>query len=322
MVTEYRKARAEEADDILDFINYVFSQAHQPHDFKKFNPALYDSGYPFWKEHYVAVRDGRIKATLSVSKREADCAGIHLTRAHIGQVSVHPYERGAGHMKALLAMADEDMRADGYDFAELNGQRQRYEYFGYTQGNVRYALEVTTTNMRHTLAGRTPRLVYREGQLFDEAGRVRGRLAGGLTLDDYSLAADACAAYFAATGKSALKLMAAPYETDCLRAVSAFCENTQLQPTMQYRLYHFDRVLEAGLRLKAQAGLLPDGEARINVEGKTWRAVCKGGSVSVSPDAGEGTTPLDLMKAQELLFSPLSRVLYPDMPPEWFPISM
>ena len=33
-MVEFRKARREDADDILDFINYVFSQAHRPHDFK------------------------------------------------------------------------------------------------------------------------------------------------------------------------------------------------------------------------------------------------------------------------------------------------
>ena len=312
---EYRKARAEEAADILDFINYVFSQAHRPHDFKKFNPAMYGGDYPFWKEHYVAVRDGRIKATLSVSKRESDCAGVHLTRAHIGQVSVHPYERGEGHMKHLMRMADEDMSNAGYDYAELNGLRQRYQYFGYTQG--------TPTNIRHTLGGAEPRLTFRDGTLLDEAGAQRGTLQGGrLTLDDYSLAADACAAYLSATGVDSLRLSVAPYETACLRAVGAFCEDTALQNTMQYRVYHFDRVLRAGLGLRAAAGLLPDGEATLNVEGETWHMACRDGRVTVEPGDPAAAPALTRMQAQELMFSPLSRALYPDMPPEWFPITL
>lgn len=319
-MTEYRKARAEEAGDILDFINYVFSQAHHPHDFKKFNPAMYDSDYPFWKDHYVAVRDGRIKATLSVSKRESNCGGMLLTRAHIGQVSVHPYERGAGHMKALMHLADENMHAAGYDLAELNGLRQRYEYFGYTQGNVRYVLDITPTNMRHTLSGRTPCLDYRGGQLIDKAGHVRGEMHNTLQLDDFSLAADACAAYFAATGKDSLRLTAAPYETDCLRAVGAFCESTSLQTTMQYRVYRFDRVLEAALRLKAKA--LPDGEVLLNIEGRPLHVSCRAGHVCVCPAKECDSPALSAMQAQEMMFSPLSRALYPEMPPEWFPISL
>lgn len=320
---EYRKARAEEAADILDFINYVFSQAHRPHDFKKFNPAMYGGDYPFWKEHYVAVRDGRIKATLSVSKRESDCAGVHLTRAHIGQVSVHPYERGEGHMKHLMRMADEDMAAAGYDYAELNGLRQRYQYFGYTQGNVRYMLDVTPTNIRHTLGEAAPRLIWQDGRLLDGEGVQHGALNGGrLTLDDYSLAADACAAYLSATGADSLRLSVAPYETACLRAIGAFCENTTLQTTMQYRVYHFDRVLLAGLGLRAAAGLLPDGEATLNVEGEAWHMVCKDGKATVEPGDPAAAPMLTKMQAQDLMFSPLSRALYPDMPAEWFPISL
>lgn len=320
---EYRKARAEEAADILDFINYVFSQAHHPHDFKKFNPAMYGGDYPFWKEHYVAVRDGRIKATLSISKREADCAGVHLTRGHVGQVSVHPYERGEGHMKHLMRMADEDMAAAGYDFAELNGLRQRYQYFGYTQGNVRYWLEITSTNIRHTLGEAELRLTWQDGKLFDAAGVQRGTLDGGrLTLDDYALAADACAAYLRAKGTDKMALSAAPYETACLRAVGAFCENTELKHTMQYRVYHFDRVLLAGLSLRAAAGLLSDGEATLNIEGEAWHMACRGGEVTVEPGNPAAAPALTKMQAQELMFSPLSRVLYPDMPAEWFPITL
>ena len=320
---EYRKARAEEAADILDFINYVFSQAHRPHDFKKHNPAMYGGDYPFWKEHYVAVRDGRIKATLSVSRREADCAGVHLTRAHIGQVSVHPYERGEGHMKQLMHMADADMMAAGYDFAELNGLRQRYQYFGYTQGGVRYRLDVSSTNIRHTLGEAEPRLTCRDGALFDAAGNQRGTLQfGRLTLDDYAFAADACAAYLKATGADTVALSVAPYETACLKAVGAFCEYTTLEHTMQYRVYHFDRVLLAGLKLRADAGLLPDGEATLNVEGAAWHMVCKDGKVTVEPGDPAVAPVLTKMQAQELMFSPLSRVLYPDMPAEWFPITL
>ena len=125
-----------------------------------------------------------------------------------------------------------------------------------------------------------------------------------------------------ATGADSLRLSVAPYETACLRTVGAFCENTTLQTTMQYRVYHFDRVLLAGLGLRAAAGLLPDGEATLNVEGEAWHMVCKDGKATVEPGDPAAAPMLTKMQAQDLMFSPLSRALYPDMPAEWFPISL
>ena len=129
-MVEYRKARAEDAADILDFINYVFSQAHRPHDFKKLNPRMYASDYPFWEDHYVAVENGKIRGTLSVTRIERE-------------------------------------RAGGFDLAELNGLRQRYEYFGYTQGDCRLRARITPTNVRQMFrrrllpsSGTMPKLLH------------------------------------------------------------------------------------------------------------------------------------------------------------------
>ena len=332
-MVEYRKARAEEADDILDFINYVFSQAHNPHDFKKFNPAMYDSGYPFWKEHYVAVENGRIKATLSITKKETERAGMKLIHGHVGQVSVHPYSRGAGHMKELMRMADEDMQRDGWDFAELNGLRQRYEYFGYTQGDCRCMMTVTSTNIRHALKGkessfgvrqRTDNTIWEtKWDLLDENGNAVGMVGKGtLVLDDLSRAPEACDAFFRASGETMMTISAPLYDTERIRAISSFCEDVMFKTRMQYRVYHFDRFLKAGLTLRAQAGLLQDGERTIEIDGKPLRIAVKDGQVTVEEGrAGEGRK-LTAMQAQEMMFSTASAALYPDMPAGWFPISL
>jgi hypothetical protein len=69
----------------------------------------------------------------------------------IGMVSVHPYSRSSGFMKALMNMALEDMKQDGVIFSGLGGQRQRYEYFGYTPAGLLYRFECSKTNIRHFL---------------------------------------------------------------------------------------------------------------------------------------------------------------------------
>ena len=72
-------------------------------------------------------------------------AGKPLRAAGIGTVSVHPYARGEGHMKKLMHMTLEECRENGADLAMLGGQRQRYEYFGFTQQEVNKILEDTGT---------------------------------------------------------------------------------------------------------------------------------------------------------------------------------
>ena len=67
---------------------------------------------------------------------------------------------------------------------------------------------------------------------------------------------------------------------------------------------------------------VPDGEATLNVEGEAWHMVCKDGKATVEPGDPAAAPMLTKMQAQDLMFSPLSRALHPDMPAEWFPISL
>lgn len=332
-MVEYRMARAEEAADILDFINYVFSQAHRPHDFKKFNPPMYDSDYPFWKEHYVAVENGRIKATLSVTQKEAECAGTTLTYGYIGQVSVHPYERGAGHMKRLMQMVDETALKLDYDFCKLGGLRQRYGYFGYTQGDPHYEMAVTTTNTRHALRGRecalTAKQRHFEGgwnyryDLVNEAGKCVGIIGNNtMELDDLSLVADACEAFFRASGEKEYLLTAELHDTERIRAINAMCEWIKLANHSMYKIYHFDRFLKALLCKRAQYSPMANGELKLDIEGQALCLQVENGKVQVLPGTNGEGLQLTRYQAQEMLFSPATRALYPETPLGWFPASI
>jgi len=332
-MVEYRRARAEEAADILDFINYVFSQAHKPHDFSKFNPPMYGSDYPFWKEHYVAVEEGRIKATLSVTERQIERGGETFTYGHIGQVSVHPYARGEGHMKRLMHMAIDDMINNGFDFAELGGQRQRYGYFGFTQGGPHYEMSISTTNTRHALQGRECTLTARqrphEGgwsckyDILDENGVVVGRAGDHLLeLDDPYLAPEACEAYFRASGENRMSVSAELNEAERIRVLNSFCESVSLVNRSMYRIYRFEKYIRAALTLRAQEGRLHDGEMDLQIDRRPLRIEVKDGEVSVSPGLEGQGVYLTAMQAQEMIFSPASPALYPDAPAGWFPATI
>jgi len=151
-MAEFIRADKSLKADVLDFINYVFSHAHCPHDFKKLIPKVYrDEKEAFNGIHYAAVEEGKIRAVITNLLMEEQVGGQTITYGMIGNVSVHPYARGKGYMKALMKMVKEDAQKDGADVLVLGGQRQRYQYFGFEPVGVRYRFQITKTNIRHCM---------------------------------------------------------------------------------------------------------------------------------------------------------------------------
>jgi predicted acetyltransferase len=148
----FGRAGPENYDDTIDFADFVFSQAHQPHDFVKVLPKLYKREYFMDGIHYIASEGGKIKAMVGAYPLKYEFGGgIVLPGRGIGAVSVHPRSRSKGYMKVLMNMALEDMKKDGIVFSCLSGRRQRYEYFGYTPAGTNYVFTVGEANIRHTL---------------------------------------------------------------------------------------------------------------------------------------------------------------------------
>ncbi len=144
----YTKAEPKDREDIIDFINYVFSNAHNPHDFKTLLPKIYSDKYDYSDEHYIAKEDGKIKACVMLHKTEQKILDTTLKVGGIGSVSVHPYSRSKGYMKHLMAMALDELKSD-LDIGFLGGQRQRYEYFGFEPAGIMFSFKVDMTNVRH-----------------------------------------------------------------------------------------------------------------------------------------------------------------------------
>lgn len=151
--TLYVRGTPEQRWDILDFINYVFSQAARPHDFRTLLPKAYGDNAPeeasSW--HYLALQNGKIRGVVAQMPMTLSVLDETLKCGMIGSVSVHPYARGEGHMKRLMAMAVKDARERQYDLMILGGQRQRYNYFGFERAGYTVRYTVTQTNLRHCL---------------------------------------------------------------------------------------------------------------------------------------------------------------------------
>ena len=152
MKYEYRTARPEERADVIDLANQVFSMAHRPHDFPALIPKVYGEGRGYTEIHKIAVdTNGRIRAIIAALRGEMHAGGEILKTGYVGTVSVHPYFRGEGHMIHLMEETDKALREEGCDLALLSGQRQRYEYYGFTQGGMQIVHSVGRSNVRHAL---------------------------------------------------------------------------------------------------------------------------------------------------------------------------
>jgi ribosomal protein S18 acetylase RimI-like enzyme len=101
--------------------------------------------------HYTAREDGRIRAAVGAYPLQLNILGDVLAGRGIGMVSVHPYARSRGYMRTLMEMALADMERDGIVFSCLSGQRQRYEYFGFSPAGTQIVFQCNLCNIRHTL---------------------------------------------------------------------------------------------------------------------------------------------------------------------------
>lgn len=153
--TTFGRGQADQFDEYVDFINYVFGFNGNEQDFPKLLPKLYRRELDPAGNSFIAMEDGKIKAAVGAFPGELQVCGQSLKIIGIGNVSVHPYSRSKGYMKKLMVMAVDDMIAQGADLSALSGQRQRYNYFSYDYTGAVYKYTVDTTNLRHCY-GNTP----------------------------------------------------------------------------------------------------------------------------------------------------------------------
>lgn len=121
------KGQLQDYEDIIDFGNMVFQK-----DFKALLPKLYDGRPEMACHHHLVKEEERIKAVVGSFPISIKILDQTLKVRGIGTVSVHPYARSRGYMKALMGNAVKEAEQEGAAMMILSGQRQRYEHFGFT----------------------------------------------------------------------------------------------------------------------------------------------------------------------------------------------
>lgn len=95
-------------------------------------------------------KEGKLVSQIALLPQALYVGTLELRAKFLGGVAVHPRARGEGHMKVLMTSWLDEMRGTS-DISILSGQRQRYEYFGYTAGGIKCEYTITRANVRHAM---------------------------------------------------------------------------------------------------------------------------------------------------------------------------
>ncbi len=149
----YRLARADERDACVAFADSVFKRPNgEDEDFETLLPKVYAPGVDASRMHTLAVDDaGTIRGLVAALPNDMRVLDKTLKTGYIGTVSVHPENRGEGHMRRLVTMTIDRLRETGCDLVLLNGARQRYEYYGFVLAGVKWTFSLSGDNVRHAL---------------------------------------------------------------------------------------------------------------------------------------------------------------------------
>lgn len=146
-MTEYlfRKAKQDELEQCIDLANLVFG-----FDFRILLPKAY-SAKPVMQTSNFVADNGELKGLVSVLGESLSVGENVLKTGYVGSVCVHPDSRGQGLMIKLMDLANDDMQKNGTDIAFLNGNRQRYQYYGFVPAGMTYFFNVSGDNYAHAL---------------------------------------------------------------------------------------------------------------------------------------------------------------------------
>lgn len=148
---EVIRAGKEWKEQLIAFGDEVFGDDVQPGGFAALLPRVYGKDAACDQNHLIVVEDGEIQAMCLTEPTTLICGDMEVRGIGVGTVSVSKKARGKGYMQLLLQTVREWMKAEGYAFAVLGGQRQRYGYWGYEPAGIRFKAWLSKPNVRHAM---------------------------------------------------------------------------------------------------------------------------------------------------------------------------
>lgn len=136
-------------EDIIDFANMVFNLKGEGINFEELLPKAYSQDRAERLEHHITEENGKIRALIDLYPLELRQTDSLVKAAYVGTVSVHPNSRRKGYMTELMRRAEDSARASGCDLLLLDGNRQRYQHYGFERAGIKYNYNVTRASVRH-----------------------------------------------------------------------------------------------------------------------------------------------------------------------------
>lgn len=145
----YVRGTREDMSELVDFANMVFSMSSGGIDFERLLPKAYSEERNMLAIHHLIKEEGYIKALIDVLPIELKLEEDSLKAGYIGTVSVHPKARGRKYMITLMEQAEKQAREDGLDMLILDGNRHRYQHYGFEKAGMKYCFNITGDSIRH-----------------------------------------------------------------------------------------------------------------------------------------------------------------------------
>lgn len=146
---EYVRGTKEDMCELIDFANMVFSMSSGSVDFEQLLPKAYLPERNMLAAHHLIKEEGKIKALVDVLPMTLQMGKESLRAGYIGTVSVHPKARGKKYMITLMEEAEKQQRAEGADILILDGNRHRYQHYGFEKAGMKYCFNITGDSIRH-----------------------------------------------------------------------------------------------------------------------------------------------------------------------------
>ncbi len=145
----YVRGTKADMPELMDFANMVFSMSSGSVDFERLLPKAYSPERNMLASHHLMKEEGHIKALIDVLPMELKLGQESLQAGYIGTVSVHPKARGQQYMIRLMQEAETEQRAAGTDLLILDGNRHRYQHYGFERVGMKYCFNITGDSIRH-----------------------------------------------------------------------------------------------------------------------------------------------------------------------------
>ena len=135
-----RKGKLGEGKRVRDFADMCFFTETSEERFETLLPKLYGEPERTVKEHILLENDGELKGLILPQAMTWKAGERELLAGYIGTVCVSPDYRERGAMRRLMRAAIEELENAGCVYIVLNGQRQRYEHYGFvpTGGKIQF----------------------------------------------------------------------------------------------------------------------------------------------------------------------------------------